>query len=343
MNSDKNDKPYTVLPAGHVRAVQFRPVPQLIRKLGGNPESVFRDVNITEALIQKPETVLPLTLAGELLARAAKETGCEHFGLMLGSLNGLEQLGPIAKMMAQQPTIGGALDQLIQFHHMTNRAGLPFVRQDGEHAFFGFTAMETNFPGFQHFHEGVMAIGFNIMRGISHAEWTPDAVYFSHRPPKDTLAHSRLFGAPCHFNSPRAEFKFSLSTLSAPNASMVADATSASDVAEVNMCALDWLEKARRVAHSLVASGNCGQDQIAAALGISVRTMNRRLEQAGVSYFEILDNARYSVSRKLIRETDMPLKEIAKALSYTDASSFSRAFRRWSGVSPEQWRMTRCA
>lgn len=342
MKPDKNDKPYTVLPAGHVRAFEFRPVPQLIRKLGGNPESVFRDVNMTEALLQNPETVLPLTLAGELLVRAAKETGCEHFGLLLGSLNGLVQLGPVAKMMAQQPTIGGALDQLIQIHHMTNRAGLAFVRQDGEYAFFGFTSMETNFPGFRHLHEGIMAIGFNIMRAISHAEWTPDAVYFSHRPPKDTQAHSRLFGAACHFNSPRAEFKFSLATLSAPNASMCADSICASDIAQVIMSALDWLEKARRVAHSLVASGNCGQDQIAAGLGISVRTMNRRLEQAGISYFEILDNARYSVSRKLIRETDMPLKEIAKALSYTDASSFTRAFRRWSGVSPEQWRKARC-
>ncbi|MBV2131743.1 AraC family transcriptional regulator [Pseudomonas sp. MAP12] len=343
MNSDKNDKPYAVLPAGHVRAIQFQPVPQLIRKLGGSPESVFRDVNMAEAVIQNPETVLPLTLAGELLVRSAKETGCEHFGLLLGSLNGLDQLGPIAKMMAQQPTIGSALDQLIQIHHMTNRAGLPFVRQDGDHAYFGFAAMESNFPGFQHFHEGVMAIAFNIMRKISHVEWTPDAVYFSHRPPKDPQAHSRFFGAPCHFNSPRAEFQFPLATLSAPNASMCADSICVSDIAQVTMSELDWLEKARRFAHSLVASGNCGQNHIAAALGISVRTMNRRLEQAGVSYFEILDNARYSVSRKLIRETDMTLKEIAKALSYTDASSFTRAFRRWSGVSPEQWRKTRCA
>lgn len=343
MKPDKNDKPYAVVPAGHVRAVLLQPIFHLIRKLEGSSEAVFRDLPMAEDLIKNPEGTLPLALAGELLMRSEKETGCEYFGLMLGSFSGLDQLGPIAKMVAQQPTIGSAIEQFIHFHHMTDRSGLPFIWQDDDLAYFGFTTMESNYPGFRHFHEAAMAIGLNIMRKISHAEWTPDAIYFSHRPPKTPQIHSRFFGAPCHFNSPRTEFKFPLATLSAPNTSMGADSINASDIAHVNMSALDWLEKARRVAHSLVASENCGQDQIAAALGISVRTMNRRLEQAGVSYFEILDNARYSASRKLIRETDMPLKEIAKALSYTDASSLTRAFRRWSGVSPEQWRKTRCS
>jgi len=343
MKPDKNDKPHALIPPGHVRAILLQPAPHLIRKLGGSAESVFRDLPMAEELIKNPEGTLPLTLAGDLLIRSAKETGCEHFGLLLGSLSGLDQLGPIAKMLAQQPTIGSAIDQFIKIQHLNDRTGLPFIRQDGDHAYFGFTVLESNFPGFQHFHEAAMAIGLNIMRKISHTEWAPEAVYFAHRPPKNPQIHARFFGAPCHFNAPRAEFQFPLATLSAPNGAMDADSMSASDVAKVNKIELDWLEKAQRVAHSLVASGNCGQDHIAAALGISVRTMNRRLEQAGVSYFEILDNARYSVSRKLIRETDMPLKEIAKALSYTDASSLSRAFRRWSGLSPEQWRKARCS
>lgn len=342
MKFDTSGKSCSALPAGHVQAIHFQQVSQLIRKLGGNPDSVFRALNLSEALLQDSSAVLPLSMAGELLARSAKETGCGHFGLLLGSLGELNQLGPIANLMAKQPTIGDALATLVQFHHMTNRAGLALMRQDGESACLEFCAMESNFRGFQHFHEGVMAIALNIMRGLSHAGWTPTAVYFSHRPPKNTQAYERFFGAPCHFNTAHAELRFPVVLLQAPNAAMNASSITSVEMNTLNISVLDWLERARRTAYSLIALGDCNQPRFAKALGIGVRTMNRRLEQAGVSYFDILDSARYVVSRKLLRETDMLLKDIATALSYTDASSFTRAFRRWSGVTPQQWRKTRC-
>lgn len=342
MMPNNSRKSCSVLPAGHVQAIHFQPVSQLIRKLGGNPESVFRVLNLSEALLQDSAAVLPLSLAGELLAHSARETGCEHFGLLLGSVGGLNQLGLIANLMAKQPTIGDALATLVKFHHITNRTGLALIRQHKEDAYLEFCSMESNFSGFRHFHEGVMAIALNIMRSLSHAEWTPTAVYFSHRPPKNPQTYARFFGAPCYFNTAHAELQFPAALLQAPNATLGASSVTSVEMNTLNMSALDWLERARRAAYSLVALGDCNQPRFASALGISVRTMNRRLEQCGVSYFDILDNARYVVSCKLIRETDMPLKDIAAALSYTDASSSTRAFRRWSGVTPEQWRKARC-
>jgi AraC-like DNA-binding protein len=78
--------------------------------------------------------------------------------------------------------------------------------------------------------------------------------------------------------------------------------------------------------------------QVAAALGVSDRTLVRKLGSSGVTYQQLFEGARFSASRSLIRETNLALSEIAAALGYNEASSFTRAFQRWSGMSPARWR-----
>jgi AraC-like DNA-binding protein len=100
----------------------------------------------------------------------------------------------------------------------------------------------------------------------------------------------------------------------------------------------DWVELVRRTTLGLLLTGNCSRQAVADALRMSARTLNRKLEQVGSSFHEIVDYTRFTASRTLIKGTDMPLGEVAKALAYADSSSFCRAFKRWSGVSPSAWR-----
>jgi AraC-like DNA-binding protein len=83
---------------------------------------------------------------------------------------------------------------------------------------------------------------------------------------------------------------------------------------------------------------------VAQLLGVSVRTLNRRLAREGTSFKALLEAARSSLAGQLLRETRLPAIEIAAALHYTTPSAFSRAFRSWNrGVSPRRIRSAAAA
>jgi len=72
---------------------------------------------------------------------------------------------------------------------------------------------------------------------------------------------------------------------------------------------------------------------------MSVRTLRRRLKEEGSSYRELLDEIRYGLAREYLGQTQLPLEEISGLLGYTEAGNFSHAFKRWSGMSPREWRV----
>ncbi len=73
-------------------------------------------------------------------------------------------------------------------------------------------------------------------------------------------------------------------------------------------------------------------------LGMHRRTLNRRLAEQGTTIAKVLNEVRFQLARQLLSETDLPFVEIAATLNYTDASTFTRAFRAWSGTTPTLWR-----
>ena len=77
-------------------------------------------------------------------------------------------------------------------------------------------------------------------------------------------------------------------------------------------------------------------DQVAALFSMTSRTMNRRLSTYGLSFRNLVDEGRYEIARQALIDTDNNVSHVAALLGY-DASSFVRAFQRWSGKSPSQW------
>jgi AraC-like DNA-binding protein len=82
---------------------------------------------------------------------------------------------------------------------------------------------------------------------------------------------------------------------------------------------------------------------VAALLKTSPRSLQRRLEIQAITYSDVVDEVRYEISRTLLANTDLDVAEISATLGYKDPSSFSRAFMRWSGVSPREYRGTHLA
>ena len=84
--------------------------------------------------------------------------------------------------------------------------------------------------------------------------------------------------------------------------------------------------------------GHPGIIGTASALGLSVRTLQRKLDGKGFSYTRLVEQVRFKEARRLLEEKDFRLADIATDLGYADASSFTRAFQRWTGLAPKTFR-----
>ena len=95
-----------------------------------------------------------------------------------------------------------------------------------------------------------------------------------------------------------------------------------------------------RVATHLASSlpGSTDVGEVAAALHMSGRTLQRRLEQEGTRFGEVLDRARLDRARRLLADPSVTLTDVAYRVGFADLATFSRAFRRWTGKPPGQWR-----
>jgi AraC-like DNA-binding protein len=99
--------------------------------------------------------------------------------------------------------------------------------------------------------------------------------------------------------------------------------------------------KYHRLILDLSASGHPTIQRAARVLGIPVRTLQRRLNDAGLTYSELADEVRFKAACRLLEGPHTRVADIAASLGFADPSNFSRAFLRWSGVSPREYRRRR--
>jgi len=101
---------------------------------------------------------------------------------------------------------------------------------------------------------------------------------------------------------------------------------------------IDLVPKLHRTLRLLLVAGRSSGDEVAQALALHRRTLNRRLRAQGTTFQKILDEVRFAVARQLLEQTQMSIPDIAAALCYSEVSAFTHAFRRWSGTTPTRWR-----
>jgi AraC-like DNA-binding protein len=97
----------------------------------------------------------------------------------------------------------------------------------------------------------------------------------------------------------------------------------------------------RQVVGGLLADGTPKITSVAESIGASVRTLQRRLSEIDTTFSNIVEEAKMKTADTMIVESDLALNEIAHELGYSDQAHFTRAFRRWAGVSPGAYRRSK--
>jgi AraC-like DNA-binding protein len=189
--------------------------------------------------------------------------------------------------------------------------------------------------------EGAIAITCNVMRSLCGADWSPAEVMLAGRRPADVRPYRRFFRAPVRFDAEQNALVFPAAVLEQrlPQANPELQRLLLEEVQQLDReMGLDFPTKVRRLLRAGLIVGRCSAERTAALLAMQRRTLSRRLGAEGTSFEALLAEIRYEAACQLLTDTAMPMRQIAEAIGYADVSVFTRAFRRWSGTTPTEWR-----
>lgn len=293
---------------------------------------------------------LPESLAAHdyiaLLAAGAGLSGDPHFGLHVGERMRLGTYSVYGLILLACANFAQALEQTQRYEQLAHDLGRSRLEVDAGAGVARYT-WTSQFPdATRHLAESVFAGIRTFGSWLAGRPLVPLRLAFAHRSDADPAEYARVlgmvpeFGAGLHL----ACFDAALLAMPVPNA----DAGMYPVLQQHAERLLREREDAR-ARHGIVAEvraaviRNLAKDRvrlagIAAELGLSARTLQRKLAESGASFQQVLDGARYALAQDYLRQPGLSLADIAFLLGYQEQSAFTHAFREWSGVNPGAWR-----
>jgi AraC-like DNA-binding protein len=337
--------PLSMVIDGAVRMAPLLPLPPLLAELGVDPGRVIREGGSDLADFDDPEKTMPFPTLGRLLDHSARATGCPHLGLELGLRSGLDALGLLGQIAQAAPDLGSALRFFILHLHLHDRGAVPLLWERGGQAMLGYVIHWPDVPGTEQIYDGAVAIMHNILKSLAGPGWRPSAIWLHRPPPEDIAPYHAHFQARLNFAAQYAAVSFPAADLGRPlpGSDALTYARGQHQIETIEAFRRFPLhEHIQRVLRRLLITGAPASElrlqRVAALFGLHSRTLNRRLRTEGTSYKSLLDETRHRIARQLLRDTQLPVQDLAITLGYADVTAFIRAFRRWSGVTPKAWR-----
>lgn len=319
-------------------------IPELLKEFGANPASVLLEAGLEPTIFDDRQNLISLAARGRLFDHCVKATGCRHFGLLVGQRGGLHTIGLVGLLVKNSPDVGTALRNLVGYFRVHLRSAVIRLEVDGDVAMLTYDLLQPDLEGIEQTYDGVVAVMLNIMRSLCGPDWKPLEARFAHRRPDDVRPFRRFFDVPLNFDAERCALVFESHWLD----SRVRDADpELQRLLQDQIDALqpgtdeDFAGHVRGILRTALMTGHGSATQVAELLGMHPRTLSRRLQSLGTSFQQLVDEVRYVIARQMLEHTSIDVSEIAASLDYSDASAFTRSFRRWSGTTPALWRAGR--
>lgn len=322
-----------------VRVSAWTGFTQLLEDLGASPHAVLSRVGLTPEDLQAPEGYLPYETFIASLNAAAEATGRPDFGLLSASRGGLSVLGVLGIAIRNARTVREAFDICTRFIRINNSAttiiSVPIPDSGNE-----FISIENDYPlsaQTLQLYERILSNIHVIFKTIGGDHYQPIEYRFMHAANAPLAAYKRTFGSVPKFSQP----SMGIIVRSAELDARIADRNS--ELGEMAMTHLrsmasnsdrSFADTSRTIAKVLIELGACTPTDMANALSVHERTLQRRLQNEGVNFEKIRDSARSEIASVLLRQDAHSLTEIAHILGYADSSTFTRSCQRWFGDTP---------
>jgi AraC-like DNA-binding protein len=309
----------------------------------GNARHLLKAVGLDREAIHDPVLRIPysdMMMLSELAARMTKDGA---FGLHVGEWVEQHSYGIVGYSVTTSSTLGESLRSLVRYLPIWTNVGTFQLDLEGSVAHFQWKYSNGSLPEPRHDCEMSMATVARFNRQSSGAQWKPREVWFQHKKPRDVSEHARIFRAPVRFGMPANVLLLDSGLLGVPLRG--ANPFAHQVITEAAERFLAMAPSQASLTQSLLSfirqrlsSGEFTLEDASRHLGLSRRTLQRKLRQESSSHRRLVQQARRDLSRWLLLCTDATVTEAAYALGYSDPSAFHHAFHMWHGTPPRFYR-----
>ncbi|MDP3650302.1 MAG: AraC family transcriptional regulator [Rhodoferax sp.] len=287
----------------------------------------------------------PIDDITRLWRAAAELTQDPGFGLKAGSLVGPASFNVVSFIFQSSPTLREAIALVQKFQRLISDGGRFQIIGGDAQSWLIYHPQQGELAFSPHQIEAVLAAVVSFSRWVSGHAFVPARVQFSHSQLGPLAGYQTVFQTGVDFN--QAFSGLHLDNALLDRALPQADTQLAAmhrEYAAARLAALsDTPDFPAQVRHWLVANLASGVPERSAAaeqFALSDRVFARRLHSQGLSYSEVVDAVRQQAACAAVADTNDTFTDIAQRLGFSEASAFNRAFKRWTGSSPGEWRAT---
>jgi AraC-like DNA-binding protein len=325
----------------HLRAWVVSGFVEVIEALGGDPADYERRFHTSLRVVDQGKEAIAAAPLIRLMEAAADELSCPDFGVRVGLTQGQDSIGPVMVAALNCATVREAyLSSIRYLNGLFSAFDIALVdTADGPRTVYTLR-VPTTLPSRQ-FQEWCLAVTTKILPIVAGPSAQLRGVYFSHPRLLEQDFYDDVFGCPVRFE----ERDYGVDYFDVDMARAIPR-----NNPEIRAIVSDYLDgiiassgltlehQILALVRELLPTGGCTLEVIAEHHFVSVRTMQRRLAAEGLVFERLVDDVRREQAFDHLADPERSIGQVAALLGYVEQSSFSHAFRRWSGMSPRAWR-----
>ena len=314
-----------------------------LEKYGCNSQSIFQKAGLDPEAFADPDARYPFKKMQHLWQLAVEETGQEAFGILL-----MEDFPPTALQglgfaWLASDTLRDAINRLQRYSHFISTASnFTLFKKNGKYHLVSSSVPDYMGDLVPASSDAALAAIIQMCRLSAAPDMVPLQVDLSHEPPGDIKIFDDFFRAPLNFSAERNALIFDQEQIEKKLVYSNPKLARAND-----QMVVDYLHRfrseniAQKVRIEIIdhlPAGVPSQKEIAQSLNLSLRSMQRQLQREKTTFKSSLENVRKTLARNYLKKSSRSIGEIAYLLGFSEPSSFVRAFKRWNGKTPSQYR-----
>lgn len=274
----------------------------------------------------------------DLFWRAAERiSGDADIGLHIGALMPPFRGQVLEYLFLSSPTFGEGLRRAQRYNRLLTDALHLELRVEGDRAMFAGLSHPV-----RHYLECAVSVFLNLLRHVTEGEFRAQEVWLPQEQGASAAEYERIYGCPVRLGMPEGAICFDAALLERPSPAAEPQLLAMHEaVAEQRLADLerrDLVSRIERELGGLMEAGEVSLEAVAHKLGRNPRTLRADLTQIGTNFNEVVARYRERLARRLLARTQEPIDQIVYLTGFSEPSAFARAFKRWTGETPTDYR-----
>ena len=322
-----------------VKSAFHTPFKTAMEACGISADDYFKKVKLPTE-IEDPESLLPTKPFFQLINMVAIDENLPGFGSIVAQTTPWHKISSLAPLIKQSKNLNELLKTFCEIaSHQSSHGNFALIDKDS-HFRFSYTGSLLVKGDIQMELYRITSM-IQLTQLACDAQWRPDTIHLNQPSTTVVEASPLLNSSKISFLKPDSSISIPGELLQLPVHLDIPERRKTARNADADADAdnnIEFSNSMRQILKTYTQTKSISIEELADITGLSVRTMQRRLKVNGLKFNDLLKEAKFEHAKEKLHNTQMPIKEIAESLGYSDTAHFTRAFHQWCGMSPTDYR-----